>query len=197
MLDSMHSMTPEYLQLGEGALLRGVDLDSVLLAGNPGEKLAEAMQDRGCLIGATKAGCVFRCVPKVVDLTRGQRTPAAGEMLTGRWEVTLSGTLMEISPGNAAMLLNLPIRTDEPDRMVIRPEPSPVTEATERVCWVGSTGSGLLAIELYDPMSVGGMVFRPCRGGMGEMPFTLMGRKRVPQEGALPCRLLWMKEAGA
>lgn len=197
MLDSIHFLTHENLQLGEGVLLRGVDLDAVLLSGHPGEKLAEAMQDTACLIGATKEGCVFRCVPEMIDATRGKRTPAAGETLAGRWEVSLSGTLLEITPANAAMLLNVPLYEDLREGAVIVPEPSPVPESVETVCWVGTTGSGLLAIELYKPVSVGGMRLRANRSGMGETPFTLLAHKRTPADTALPCRLMWMREAGA
>lgn len=193
MLDPIHSLTHENLQLGEGVLLRGVDLDAVRLSGSPGAALAEQMQDAACLIGATKEGCVFRCVPKMIDMTRGQRTPAMGETLPGRWEVSLSGTLMEITPANAAMLLNMP-QGAEP---VIEPEGAAVPECSASICWVGTTGSGLLAIELSNPVQTGGMVFRANRCGMGETPFMLMAQQQSPSDTSLPCRLLWMKEADA
>lgn len=193
MLDSIHSLTHENLQLGEGVLLRGVELDAVQASGYPGEALAEAMQDAACLIGATKEGCVFRCVPRMIDLTRGQRTPAAGETLVGRWEVSLSGTLLEVTPENTAMLLNLA----QVSSTVIAPVPSPAAASGETICWVGTTGSGLLAIELHGPVSTGGMVLRARRSGMGEMPFTLLAHQNSPADAALPCRLLWMKEASA
>lgn len=197
MLDALHATTHEHLQLGEGVLLRGVDLDEVLLSGDPASALAAAMEDSACLIGATKEGCVFRCVPAMLDMTQGRRTPAAGETLAGRWEVTLSGTLLEITPANAAMLLNAPLYADEGSRAVLVPDPTPVPPASDDVCWVGSTGSGMLAIHLFSPISTGGMVFRASRNGLGEAAFTLMAHKRSPADTGLPCRLLWMKEGSA
>lgn len=196
MLDSIHPTTHENLQLGEGVLLTGLDLDAVLLSGDAAAALAEAMQDENRLIGATKEGALFRCVPKMLDTTRGLRTPAAGEVLTGAWQVTLSGTLLEITPGNAAMLLNLP-RVAEEERTVIAPEPPISPQGTENVCWVGSTGSGLLAIELISPVSTGGMALRSHPQGTGETPFTLLAQKRAPADAALPCRLLWLKGGAA
>lgn len=193
MLDAMHSATHENLQLGEGVLLRGIDLNEALLSGHPGAALASMMADSARLIGVTKAGCEFRCVPVMLDATQGHRTAALGETLTGRWEVTLSGTLMEITPENAAMLLNQPPR----GQTVLQPEPTPLAESYGDVCWVGDMGSGLLAIELQCPVSIGGMVFRANRDGLGEAAFTLMAHKRSSEQAGLPCRLVWLKEATA
>lgn len=197
MLEAIHPRMHESLVLGEGVLLRGVDLDAALLSGDAASALAAAMADEGCLIGATKAGCEFRCVPVMLDATRGQRTPALGETLAGRWEVTLSGTLLEITPANAAMLLNQPLYGSAGDQAVLRPDPTPDPAGCADVCWVGDTGGGLLAIELRCPVSIGGMVFRAVRGGLGEAAFTLMAHKRSPEETGLPCRLLWLKGAVA
>lgn len=197
MLDPIHAATHENLQLGEGVLLRGADLDAALLSADPVSALIAALEDASYRIGATKAGCIFRCVPQLADTTGGHRTPAAGEILAGRWEVTLSGTLMEITPANAALLLNVPPYMHEEGRAILQPEPTPVPNPCEDVCWVGDTGSGLLAIQLRSPVSTGGMVFRATRNGLGEAAFTLMAQKTNPADPGLPCRLLWLKEASA
>lgn len=197
MLDALHASTHKHLQLGEGVLLRGIDLDAALLSGDPVNTLIAAMEGTDCRIGATKAGCVFRCVPQMADVTGGCRTPAEGELLAGRWEATLSGTLMEITPANAAMLLNVPMYMDEGGRALVQPEPTPVPAPGSDVVWVGDTGSGLLAISLRRPISTGGMVFRSTRSGLGETAFTLMAQKANPADPGLPCRLIWLKEATA
>lgn len=197
MLNALHPATHENLQLGEGVLLRGIDLDAALHSARPGAELAAMMADPTRLIGATKAGCEFRCVPVMLDATQGHRTAALGETLTGRWEVTLSGTLLEITPENAAMLLNQPPRGSAGGQTVMQPEPTPLADACEDLCWLGDTGSGLLAIELQCPVSTGGMVFRASRDGLGEAAFTLMAHKRSPEQTGLPCRLMWLKEATA
>ena len=197
MLDPCHARTPQNLQLGEGVLLRGVDPEAALASGDPAAYLAAAMQDSSRLIGATKAGCEFRCVPSVLNTSRGWRTPAVGETLVGRWEVTLSGTLLEITPENAAMLLNQPECEASGEMTILRPAPAPVPESPGDVCWVGDTGGGLLAIGLECPVSIGGLIFRAHRDGLGEAAFTLMAHKRSPEDPSLPCRLLWLKEADA
>lgn len=195
MFDAVHPQTHRNLQLGEGVLLRGVDLDAALLSDDPAEALATMMEDASCLIGATATGSTFRCVPAMLDATHGRRTPAVGETLAGAWEVTLSGSLLEITPANAAMLLNVPLYANDDSRAIIVPEPSPIPEAGGDICWVGDSGGGLIAIELHCPISIGGMVFRATRNGLGEAAFTLMAQKRTPDSSGLPCRLIWLKEA--
>ena len=196
MLQSIHPGTPSYLQLGEGVLLRNIDLDAIILSDDPAAALESAMQAESCLIGAVREGCVFRCVPEMIDVTRGKRTPAAGEILHGPWRVTLSGTLAEISPRNALTLLNNLMYTAMSGRIQLTPQPTPVPVGAEKVCWIGATGSGLLAIELQRPVSTGGMAFRAGRRGLGETPFTLMATKADPAARGLPCRLVWLKGGG-
>lgn len=197
MIDSTHGMTHMNLQLGEGVLLRNIDLESVQNASKPSEKLAQAMRDSSCLIGATKEGATFRCVPQMIDITRGQRTPVLGETLVGRWEITLSGTMMEITQENVAMTLGMPMYAEVAESTELRAEPTAVPEYLDRVCWIGSVGNGLVAIELENPVSIGGLVFRASRNGLGGMAFTLMAHKLMAEDTTLPCRMLWMKEETA
>lgn len=197
MLDPIHATTHERLQLGEGVLLRGVDLGAAIATGDPAAVLSTAMHNAAHRIGVTKAGCVFRCVPRIADSTNGQRTPAAGELLAVRWEVTLSGTLLEIAPSNAAMLLNIPMYISSGPHIRLQPENRLLSADTDDVCWVGDLGRGLLAIGLSCPVSTGGMILRTSRNGLGEMDFTLMARQRDPGGSLLPCQLLWLKEVSA
>lgn len=201
MLDPVHAATHEHLQLGEGVLLRGIDVEAALAADSTASALTDAisaaLQDTSCRIGATKAGCIFRCIPHMNDLTDGHRTPAEGELLALRWEATLSGTLLEISPDNAALLLNIPLFITSRPYTLLQPQAVPIPAASGDLCWVGDTGGGLLLIVLHSPVSSGGLVFRASRNGLGEMDFTLTGQMRSPQDSGLPCRLIWLKEASA
>lgn len=194
MLDPCSARTPAHLQLGEGVLLRSISWEDISAAADPAACLAQLLQAPAHRIGATKAGCEFRCVPTVLDTTRGSRTPASGETLIGRWEVTLSGTLLEISPENAAMLLNQSLTEADAALIRLEPQPTPVPVSSGDVCWLGDTGSGLLAIFMQCPVSIGGLVFRPRRDGLGEASFTLLAQKATPEQPGLPCKLLWLKE---
>ena len=177
MLDPMHALTHESLLLGEGLLLRGVDTEALRQADDPEARLTALAQEAAHRIGATKEGCVLRCVPRIIDLTRGHRTPSPGELLTAGWEVTLSGTLLEATADNLALLLR------------------PAEEPGAGLIWAGSMGDGLLLIELPCPVSTGGLTLRPHRDDPGELSFTLTILHDAPDAEGLPLRLHRLKEA--
>lgn len=177
MLDPMHALTHESLLLGEGLLLRGAAAQTLLNADDPEAQLIALSHDENHRIGATKDGCVLRCVPRVVDLTRGCRTPSAGELLTAGWAATLSGTLLEATADNLVLLLR------------------PAEEPGTGLIWAGSMGSGLMLIELGYPVSTQGMTLRTSRSDPGEISFTLTLTHDAPGTEGLPLRLHRLKEA--
>ena len=188
----------EHLQLGAGMFLKDLNISAATSASALRTLLASAIASGVNVLGATRGGGTFQCTPKWRQLEAdGLRSPVVGGTVNDGWTVKLSGTLLEITPANAAMLLNAPLYADEGSRAVLVPDPTPVPPASDDVCWVGSTGSGMLAIHLFSPISTGGMVFRASRNGLGEAAFTLMAHKRSPADTGLPCRLLWMKEGSA
>ncbi len=186
-----------YMALGEGVLLRGLNLDALIQAEDRETALSAAMQKSNALLGATKSGCIFRCETHLLDVTRGHRTPAVGELLQGPWEVSLTGTLLEISPENAAMLLHLPIFANNSYYTSLSAGNAAVPVPSTDICWVGAQGGGLLAISLTAPVSAGGLTLKACRNGLGEMPFALCAQHRDPAETGAPCRLVWLKEVPA
>ncbi len=198
MLGPLKTNNPQYLQLGEGLLLAGIALDDVLAGGSPLTALAEAAEDPARCLGATASGCVFQCLPEVLHTeARGQRTPAAGTLIEGAVRATLSGTLLSVTPQNAARLLSLSAPEDGAHRVLEGVVGRVLSAAADSLCWVGTLGGGLLAIEMHAPVSIGGISFRPGRTGTGEMPFTFLAQQRGPEDHALPCRLHWLKEADA
>ena len=176
MIDSIHSLTHENLLLGVGVLLRGTEAGTLINAADPEAALAALMQDETRLVGATRDGCELRCVPHVVDLTRGCRTPAAGELLTAGWTVTLSGTLLEATDANLRMLL----QTAE--------------AAGDGLLWIGELGSGLLLIGLPCPIPTPGMTLRTSRSEPGGIAFALTMLHDAPGTAGLPLHLHWLKE---
>ena len=195
MFDPIHDATPRHMQLGEGLLLANVDLDAILAADDPAQAAAALASQDAHLLGATQAGSQFRAAPELLHTEeRGLRTPAAGQVLSGRWTATLSGTLLEISPRNAARLLNLLMYSQSGRRSTIAPighrQPAPLNS----LCWIGDLGGGLMAIELVCPISTGGVHFTAGYHGTGAMPFTFMAQQRSPADTSLPFRMLWLRE---
>ncbi|MBQ8202218.1 MAG: hypothetical protein IJZ74_10700 [Clostridia bacterium] len=195
MLDSLHANSAQHLQLGEGLLLADVDLDALLSAEDPLSAIADAAAGEAA-IGATLEGCVFSCVPAVLHTeARGNRTPVDGASLAGSWKVTLSGTMLACSCVNAARLLNTAVPEDTPHTVLPLPAAPSATAAMQCLCWIGTMGNGLLAIELHAPLSLKGMTFRAGYRGTGEMPFTFLAQQRSAADVTLPFRLHWLKGA--
>lgn len=106
MLISHHPASAECLQLGEGMLLCGFDLDKALSSRDPLDCMAEAVADDTKRIGTTCGGGIFRAVPREFDPESGShRLPFAGSIRLIDWRVTLSGTMLDVTPENLARLL--------------------------------------------------------------------------------------------
>ena len=71
MLISHHPASAECLQLGEGMLLCGFDLDKALSSRDPLDCMAEAVADDTKRIGTTCGGGIFRAVPREFDPESG------------------------------------------------------------------------------------------------------------------------------
>lgn len=99
MLISHHPASAECLQLGEGMLLCGFDLDKALSSRDPLDCMAEAVADDTKRIGTTCGGGIFRAVPREFDPESGShRLPFAGSIRLIDWRVTLSGTMLDVTP---------------------------------------------------------------------------------------------------
>lgn len=106
MLISHHPASAECLQLGEGMLLCGFDPDKALSSRDPLDCMAEAVADDTKRIGTTCGGGIFRAVPREFDPESGShRLPFAGSIRLIDWRVTLSGTMLDVTPENLARLL--------------------------------------------------------------------------------------------
>lgn len=194
MLISRHTASAQHLQLGEGVLLANVDPAVLLQSADPEKTLAALLHQEAHLIGATREGCVFRAVPDLLHTeARGQRTPAAGTVIPGKWTITLTGVLLEVTGRNLGRLLNMPAENAAQSELFL-PADAAANSVMDTLCWVGSCADGLIAIELHHPISTGGLVFRAGYRGAGEMPFTLMAQQ-LPGEAALPFRIHLLKEA--
>lgn len=186
MTDLIFCSRPEHLQLGEGVLLTGVRLDDLAGSTNPCLAAAELLARDELLLGATHNGCQLNCRPEILHTEeRGLRTPVDGCAIPARWIITLTGTLLEITPGNAARLLNQPA--------VLPLSPSAHTwQAAPSLCWIGNAGSGLLAFELHNVISTGGLTFRAGHDGCGSMPFTFLAQQDGYTSDTLPLRMFWL-----
>lgn len=193
MLISRHAASAQHLQLGEGLLLADANVGAILASSDRVSLLKTLLQDERHLIGATREGCIFQAVPVLVHTeARGQRTPAEGSVIPGKWKITLSGTMLEVTSRNLGRLLNREAENADQSTLFMPPDAA-VSAPMKKLCWIGSCADGVMAIELMHPVSTGGLQLRTGYRGAGEMPFCFMATQALT-EPALPFRIHLLRE---
>lgn len=193
MLISRHPSSAETLQLGEGTLLMDFDLDAALAGSNPLDFIASALMDDAKRIGTTCGATVFRAFAKEFNPEDGaHRLRTDGSTLLVDWRVTLSGTLMDVTPENMARLL--PGDGGSKNQRVRLFAPRVQRTALPSVCWIGTAGHGLMVIELLHPLCVSGALLQIKPDSAGQMPFTFLAQSEQADDPALPVRIYWWKE---
>lgn len=195
MIASVRDDSWQNMQLGAGVLLRNADFSRVKTAAAMREAVADAMMRDDCIIGATKDGGTFTCRP-MLRSTEGdaRRTAAASAVVNDGWTVRMTGTLMEITPGSFAMTVG-PASAEKNGAATEICTQGDVQEGfLHHLCWVGDTSRGFLLIEMHGVMSTGGAVLRMHEDGSGEMPFDLQAHVMGADNGAAPCRIVFLEE---
>lgn len=196
MLTSIHPGSFDALQLGSGLFLKNFEADAAANADQLYDLVNAAVEEKRGLIGATRDGGRFRCMPRLrsVDMD-GLRGPTRGDKVADGWDVTLSGTMMEITPENMALALGLAEVTHSAGRTTVRPR----TQVTEddyvpSLCWVGNTTRGAVLIELSNVLNVSGAAFSFGDRTEGALPFTFQAHAAVGDD-LPPCRVIFFREA--
>lgn len=184
------------LELGAGVFLLGLDLDAARSAADLRGQIADALADDRKTLGLTTGGGWFRCVPALrAPGEDARRPPTLDGLLLDGWTVTLSGSLMELNAGRVAALLP----GCEVSRVgrVAQLRPGAALDPgcyLPRLCWVGDTTRGLVAIELSNALNVGGAAFHFVERGEGAMPFEFRAHQAAPGDGRAPCRVMFLED---
>lgn len=198
MIASIRDDTWQNLQLGAGVLLRQTDFSGIRTAEGMREAIADAMLDDSCIIGATKDGGSFLCKPMLRNAEGARRTAMAGAMVNDGWEVRMTGTLMEITPGSLSAALGMAQVARDSGATVIRAKGSIGQEDfLPALCWIGDTSRGFMMIEMHGVMNVSGLSFRFSRNGTGEIPFEFQAHAADADGDDAPCRIVLLEEETA
>lgn len=197
MIGSVHAGSADHLQLGAGLFLKDFDFAAAQDAGQLAALVAAAVEDPAHVLGATTGNGAFSCVPVLRRLdANGLRTPCVGGVLCDGWQVTMSGTLLEVTPENLALLLAMGNVTRQGHvttvtaRMTLRPE-----DHLDSLCWVGDTARGLVLIELLGALNISGAVLSFRDQGEGSMPFTFQAHAPMGvQQDTAPFRAVFFEE---
>ena len=195
MLTTLTDRTVGNLQLGAGAFLLGLDLDAAATATALREQIAEALERDDQTLGMTTGGGWFRCTPALRSTgEEARRPPTVGDTLLDGWVVTLSGTMVELTPEHVSAVLpgSRVSRTGRVAELTLPGLLSP-EDYLPRLCWVGDTSRGLVAIELTGAMNVAGAAFHFVERGEGTVPFEFRAHQEQPG-GDAPCRVVFLED---
>lgn len=199
MTTGIHNGTFNNLQLNAGAFLRNFDHTALTDAAAVKAALAALIESNdGQLLGMTQGGGTFQCTPTIRNIEGdGIRSPFVGGTVNDGWEVKLTTTLKEITPGNFKdALMSADVTTSgSKTTLTVR---TAITEEDyiPRLCWVGDTSEGLVLIELDNALNVAGATLTFTDKGEGTIPveFKAHHANATNQEEA-PCRVIFLGTA--
>lgn len=194
MTTGLNANTFENLQLGAGVFLMNMDLTGMDTAEKIRLKAAEAVAQNTMCLGATRGGGSFHCVPEWRQVEAdGLRTPCVGSTVLDGWNIKLTGTLLEATPGAFAALMGAVDVTTSGSMTTLRPRMT-LTEEDHipTLCWVGDTARGMVLIELTHALNMKGMVLNFTDKGEGTMPFEFAAHALPGDEDDhAPCRVIF------
>lgn len=168
--------TFKQLQLNAGLLLKDFDT-------------ATGTVKNSDIVGATTGGLNFTATPTYTDYGEDiDNCPANMKelKLIDSIEVTLSGTLLTITPDTAKDLMGA-ADVDESDKTKIVPRKELKTTDFVDRWWVGDYGSaGFAAIKMINTLNTGGFQLQSTDKGKGQFAFTLTAHYSMEDQDRVP-----------
>jgi hypothetical protein len=172
MLTGLRNGWAKNVQLNAGVFLMDVDYSKATDDASLRALIATAMNSPDKVLGATRGDGVFRCVParRLIEANGARDTQKDGHVIDG-WEIKLTTTLLEITPGNLAKALNCcdMATTEKVHTLTLRSEYKD-TDYIPHLLWVGDTGYGLMLIDLHNALNIAGAVLTFTDKGEGTLP---------------------------
>lgn len=172
MTTGLSAKTFENLQLNAGVFLKNFDYASATDAATLKTKLAEAIQAKTGVLGATRGGGSFECKPETRNIEAdGMRYPYKGSTVNDMWTVKLKTTLLEATPQNFAdALMCADVQTEVGKTTVTVRTAIAADDYIDSLCWVGDTSKGYVLIDLKNALNLAGASFTFQDKGEGTLP---------------------------
>lgn len=194
MITGLNPATFEKLQLNAGLFLRDFDFSTATTAAQLRLLVANAITEGSSVIGATRGGGTFQCVPSLRSIEAdGLRSPTVGSTVNDGWTVKLSGTMLEITPENFAAAL-VCAQVDTHGSLTTLRVRSQVSEEDyiPSLCWIGDTSYGFVLIELTHALNMKGAAFTFTDKGEGTLPFEFQAHLAPDGDADFaPCRIVF------
>ena len=181
MMTGLDASTLNNLQLNAGVFLKDFDYRPYKDAAALRAALAAAAREPANRIGATRGGGTFRCVPVTREIEAdGKRYAFVGSTVVDSWDIRLSTTLLEATPGNFRLAMGCADAAQDSSvtRLTLRTAPRP-GDYVRSLVWVGETGQGFVLIDLKNALNTAGLTLTFTDKGEGTIPLEL----RAHQDG--------------
>ena len=175
MITGLDASSLHNLQLNAGIFLKEFDYRAFRDAAALRAALAEAAKDPANRIGATRGGGTFRCVPVTREIEAdGMRYAFVGSTVYDAWDIRLSTTLLEATPGNFRLAMGCADIAQDGSvaRVTLRTAPRP-GDYVRSLVWVGETGQGFVLIDLKNALNTAGLNLTFSDKGEGTIPIEM------------------------
>ena len=131
----------------------------------------------------------------------GKRYEFVGSEVIDSWAIKLTGTLIEIVPGNIMRVLSTGEATENEAKNIttIKTRTSlKDTDYIKSVTWVGDTSKGAMMITLHNALNVSGATLTINDKGEGTLPFEFVAHQSdVEQTEYAPYEIVYLNPAKA
>lgn len=179
MLTGLRDKTFENLQMNAGVFLENFTIDDKTSASALKTSILTALTGNAGnagILGATVGGGSLVCEPAIRQIEAdGMRYPIIGSTVNDSWTIRLTGTMKEITPDNFKRVLASCDVTKstkgDVTTLTLRTEIKK-TDYISKLCWIGDTSKGFVAIELTNVLNLDGATFTFTDRGEGTLPFN-------------------------
>lgn len=137
--------------------------------------IKSALDSYDTTVGATRGGCTFSAVPTMRPIEAdGKRYEFVGSKVIDIWAVKLTGTLIEIVPGNIARVLATGEVTENEAKTLTTIKTRTALKDSDYIktlTWVGDTSQGAMMITLHNALNTSGATLTINDKGEGTLPF--------------------------
>lgn len=195
MTTGLDSASFQNLQLNAGVFLKKFDYSSITTVEALKTAIAEAMENAENRLGATRGGGSFQAVPQTRNIEAdGKRYDFIGSTVYDYWDIHMTGTLLETTPGNVRDVLSSADAVTEGKVTKLTLRTQPEEKDYMDLVWIGDTSKGLMLIGLQNALNTAGMNFTFTDKGEGTLPFDFRAhQEKVNDYDTAPVDIIFLE----
>lgn len=183
------------LQLNAGIFLKNFDWTQYTTIETLAEAIEAAATNTENRLGATRGGGSFVATPETRNIEAdGKRYEFIGSTVYDSWEIRMTGTLLETTPGNVRDVLSTAdMKEQSAGVTVLTLRTQPKEEDYMRLTWIGDTSEGFVLIDLKNALNTAGMNFTFADKGEGTLPFDFRAHQdKVTDYDEAPVQIVFL-----